>query len=90
MMGLGDVITLLRLSLLEILILSMPILLVAVSVGLIIAVVQAITSIQEQTLTFVPKIIAIVLIIIFLGPWFTTHLINFTQNIWGQMYSIVR
>ncbi len=89
-MSLGEIIALMRVSLLELLILAAPVLLVAVGVGLTISIIQAITSIQEQTITFVPKMITIVLLLIFLGPWLSTHLINFTQNVWGQMYAIVR
>ncbi len=90
MMSLGAIITLMRVSLLELLILASPVLLVAVGVGLTISIIQAITSIQEQTITFVPKMITILLLLVFLGPWLSAHLINFTQNIWGQMYEIVR
>lgn len=89
-MSLGEIISLMRMSLLELLILASPVLLVAVGVGLTISIIQAITSIQEQTITFVPKIITILLLLVFLGPWLSTHLINFTQSIWGQMYEIVR
>ena len=89
-MSLGEIITITRTSLLELLILSSPVLLVAIGIGLIVSIVQAITSIQEQTLTFVPKMIAIIVLLIFLGPWLGSHLINFTQAVWGQMYVIVQ
>lgn len=55
-----------------------PILLAGVVVGLIISIFQAVTSIQEQTLTFVPKIIVMVLVAIVLIPWIVVRLIEFT------------
>ena len=53
---------------------SLPVLLVSLIVGLIISIFQTVTSIQEQTLTFVPKIIAIFLALILLGSWMMRHL----------------
>ncbi len=55
-----------------------PILLAGVVVGLIVSIFQAVTSIQEQTLTFVPKIIVMVLVAIVLIPWIVVRLIEFT------------
>lgn len=55
-----------------------PILLAGVVVGLVISIFQAVTSIQEQTLTFVPKIIVMVLVAIVLIPWIVVRLIEFT------------
>jgi len=48
---------------------SLPLLLVAMVVGLIIGILQTATSIQEQTLVFIPKIVAVILAMILLGPW---------------------
>jgi flagellar biosynthetic protein FliQ len=55
-----------------------PILLAGVVVGLVISIFQAITSIQEQTLTFVPKIVAMLLVVVILIPWIATRLMEFT------------
>ncbi len=55
-----------------------PILLAGVVVGLIISIFQAITSIQEQTLTFVPKIVAMLLVAVVLIPWIAVRLMEFT------------
>ena len=55
-----------------------PILLAGVAVGLVISIFQAVTSIQEQTLTFVPKIIVMVLVAIVLIPWIVVRLLEFT------------
>lgn len=57
---------------------SAPMLLVSLAVGLIISILQTITSIQEQTLTFVPKLLAILLTIIIAGNWILTTLKEFT------------
>jgi flagellar biosynthetic protein FliQ len=55
-----------------------PILAAGVVVGLIISIFQAITSIQEQTLTFVPKIVAMLLVAVVLIPWIAVRLMEFT------------
>ncbi|HMN40347.1 MAG TPA: flagellar biosynthesis protein FliQ [Phycisphaerales bacterium] len=57
-----------------------PILLAGVVVGLVISIFQAITSIQEQTLTFVPKIIAMILVAVVLIPWIAVRLMEFTVS----------
>ncbi len=75
------VIKIMRESLMTVLIVSAPILGVGMFVGLIISIIQTTTSIQEQTLTFVPKIIAIFLTIILLGSWMIRVLVNYTNNI---------
>jgi flagellar biosynthetic protein FliQ len=55
-----------------------PILLAGVVVGLVISIFQAVTSIQEQTLTFVPKIVAMLLVAVVLIPWIAVRLMEFT------------
>lgn len=77
-MTLGFVITLIRTAVLQILLIASPVLLIGVGVGLIISIFQATTSIQEQTLTFVPKIAAIMLALAFFGPWMIQTLKSFT------------
>lgn len=80
-MSQGLILAILNQSMYEILILSVPLLGVAMVVGLIISIFQATTSIQEQTLTFVPKLIIILLLLVFMGPFLLTHLINYTRNL---------
>ena len=63
---------------------SAPILRVSLIVGLIISIFQTVTSIQEQTLTFVPKIIAVFLTLILLGNWMLTELTTFMTNLWSN------
>ncbi len=90
MMTLGHVVQLLRSSVLQILILAAPVLLIGMLVGLIVSILQATTSIQEQTLTFVPKIVAIMLALLFFGPWMFGVLVVFTENIFAQIPGLVR
>lgn len=66
-------------SLYLILVLSAPPVLVALVVGLMISLVQATTQIQEQTLTFVPKLVAVFVTLAFTGPWLMTQVIQYTK-----------
>ena len=66
-MSVGDAVSIMRGGIFEILILAAPVLLVAMVVGLVVSIFQATTSIQEQTLTFVPKIVAIMLVLALIG-----------------------
>ena len=63
---------------------SAPILLVSLIVGLLISIFQTVTSIQEQTLTFVPKILAVFLSIIVLGNWKLTQITEFMNRLWSN------
>ena len=87
-MDLGQFLSILQVSLIEIFVLAAPILLVSVLLGLIISILQAITSIQEQTLTFVPKILGILLLLLFLGPFLANRMLNFTTELWGQLAQV--
>ena len=69
----------------QILIMAAPVLMIGMTVGLIISIFQATTSIQEQTLTFVPKIIAIFLTLAFFGPWMFSSMREFTFNIFRMI-----
>lgn len=63
---------------------SLPVLLVSLAIGLIVSVFQTITSIQEQTLTFVPKLIGIFLALMLLGDWMMTQLVEYVDVLWGS------
>ncbi len=63
---------------------SLPVLLVSLVVGLIISIFQTVTSIQEQTLTFVPKIIAIFLALIFFGQWMMNSMVEYMVELWSS------
>jgi flagellar biosynthetic protein FliQ len=89
-MSLGQVVSLIRGSVFEILILSAPVLLVALVVGLVVAIFQATTSIQEQTLTFVPKIMAILAVLALLGSWMFAQLREYTINLFNMIPQIAQ
>lgn len=72
------------------LIVSAPILIVSIVVGLIISIFQATTQIQEQTLTFVPKLIAIAVIGIITGNWMLHQLVGFTERIFTYIAHITQ
>ena len=61
---------------------SMPVLLVSLCVGLVISIFQTVTSIQEQTLTFVPKIVCVFLSLVLFGNWMMTSLVEFMTTLW--------
>ena len=65
-----------------------PILIVALVVGLAIAIFQAVTQIQEQTLVFVPKIIAIVAAVVVTGPWMMNVMVGFTRTLFESIPQI--
>jgi len=82
------VIKILRESLMTVILVSAPVLGVGMLVGLVVSIFQTTTSIQEQTLTFVPKMIAIFVTIIFFGSWMMRILINYTNNIFALIEKI--
>ncbi|MBR3600078.1 MAG: flagellar biosynthesis protein FliQ [Lachnospiraceae bacterium] len=67
---------------------SAPILLLSMAVGVIIAIFQAATSIQEQTLTFVPKLIIIGIILVMCGSWILSTMVDFTESIFAAMLEL--
>ena len=80
----GQVLVVARDAIYTIIICSAPLLLISLVVGLIISIFQTVTSIQEQTLTFVPKIIAVFVGMIFFGSWILTNLSEFMTNLWSN------
>lgn len=83
-------ITISQQSLYLVLILSAPAVLVAMVVGLVISLVQATTQVQEQTLTFVPKLVSVMVILALTGPWLMVQLISFTHNVLDQFPKYIR
>ncbi len=63
---------------------SLPVLLVSLCIGLLVSIFQTVTSIQEQTLTFVPKIIGIFVALILLAPWMMNSIIEFMIQLWSD------
>ena len=66
------------------LILAGPIMLIGMLVGLVISVVQAVTQLQEQTISIVPKLVAMGLAAAVLIPWLTTRLVEYSQQLWSE------
>ena len=79
-MSSSDIITIARQTVWVIVKTSVPLLLVSMVVGLIISLFQTLTSIQEQTLTFVPKLIAIMV----MGTWILNEIVAFMNTLWGS------
>lgn len=73
-----------------ILMVSAPVLIAGMVVGLIISVFQAVTQIQEMTLTFVPKIIVVFLVLLALAPWMMEIMINYTSGIFTNIPNYIR
>ncbi|AYV66026.1 MULTISPECIES: flagellar biosynthesis protein FliQ [Bacillaceae] len=70
---------------LTVLIISGPLLIIALAVGLIISIFQATTQIQEQTLAFVPKIVAVLVGLVFFGSWMLSHMLSYTKDIFSNL-----
>ncbi|MFG6115105.1 flagellar biosynthetic protein FliQ [Thalassobacillus cyri] len=66
-----------------------PLLILALGVGLLVSIFQATTQIQEQTLAFIPKIVAVLLGLIFFGPWMLTQVVEFTADIFKNLNILV-
>ena len=83
MLSEGVVLDIAREAFTTIIITAAPALLVSLIIGLIVSVFQTVTSIQEQTLTFVPKIIAIFLTLVLLGSWMMNTMVEYTVQLWS-------
>lgn len=68
---------------------SLPVLLVSLIVGLIVSIFQTVTSIQEQTLTFVPKIIAIFLALALFGQWMMNSMVEYMTQLWSSFTAYI-
>ncbi|EFM13071.1 flagellar biosynthetic protein FliQ [Paenibacillus curdlanolyticus YK9] len=68
---------------------SAPMLIIGLVVGLIVSIFQATTQIQEQTLAFVPKIVAVFVSMIIFGPWILNTLVDFTFNLLNNLYKYI-
>ncbi|MFH1710270.1 MAG: flagellar biosynthesis protein FliQ [bacterium] len=73
-----------------ILLLSAPAVGIGLTVGFIISLFQAVTQIQEQTLTFVPKVVAVLGMVAVTAPWIASLLIDFTVTLWANIPAMVR
>lgn len=86
----GLVVSLGREALMTVLLVAGPMLGLGLLVGLIVSIFQATTQIQEQTLTFIPKILAVLGAAIVFGPWMLRIMTDFTIRLLGEMHNIVR
>ena len=68
---------------------ALPLLLVGLGVGLVVSVFQAVTQIQEQTLTFIPKILATIVVMVVLGPWMLDQLLAYTRDLWLSIPQLI-
>lgn len=67
-----------------------PVLLVSLIIGLVVSIFQTVTSIQEQTLTFVPKVLGIFLAIILLGHWMLNSMMDYMVQLWSDFTMYIR
>jgi len=79
------VLTLAERGIFTILLVAGPILLLALAVGLLVSIFQATTQIQEQTLAFIPKIIAVLVGIVVFGPWMLSKIVEFTTDLYQNI-----
>lgn len=83
------VVDLARNAIMMALILSGPLLLISVGIGLVVSIFQAVTSIQEQTLTFVPKLLAMSGVFLVLLPWMLQLMVKYTTELFRSIPSLV-
>ena len=82
-MTIDDIIRISSDALYTVVITAAPVLLVSLVVGLIVSIFQTVTSIQEQTLTFVPKIVCVFVALMLLGQWMMTQMVEYTVELWS-------
>ena len=80
----GQVLDIARQALYTIILCSAPLLIISLVVGLVVSIFQTVTSIQEQTLTFVPKTICVFLGMMIFGSWILTNLTEFINTLWSD------
>lgn len=90
MITLADINQIVSEALILIIRMSLPVLLTSMIIGLIVSIFQTVTSIQEQTLTFVPKVIGVFVMIMILGNWMLTELSGYITNLWSDFSKYVR
>jgi flagellar biosynthetic protein FliQ len=66
-----------------------PMLLVGLAIGLVVSIFQAVTQIQEQSLSFIPKIVGLAALIVILGPWMLDQLVTYTQNLYTSIPQLI-
>lgn len=89
-MSQGEVLLVARETLWVILQASLPLLIISLIVGLIVSLFQTLTSIQEQTLTFVPKLLAIFMSLMLLGSWIANTIGDYVVRLWSNFATYIR
>ena len=84
-----EVIDIARDAMWTMLLVSAPVLLVGLVIGLLISVFQTLTHIQEMTLTFIPKILVTIAVVIVMGPWMLNQITGYTEQLWQGIPAIV-
>lgn len=87
-MSISQIMQIIQAAMITILKVSAPILLISMAVGLVIAVLQAATQVHEQTVVFVPKLVAIALVLVILGSWMLENMKEFTLYIFEQIVKL--
>ncbi|HCW79543.1 MAG TPA: flagellar biosynthetic protein FliQ [Ruminococcaceae bacterium] len=87
-MSIGQVMQIIQAAMVTVLKVSAPVLLISMAVGLIIAVLQAATQIHEQSVVFVPKLVAIAVILVIMGSWMMENMKDFTYYIFDQIVKL--
>ncbi|SDZ85569.1 flagellar biosynthetic protein FliQ [Pseudobutyrivibrio sp. ACV-2] len=80
----GQILDIVRDAIYTLLITALPLLLVSLIIGLVVSIFQTVTSIQEQTLTFIPKIVGVFAALMFFGPWMLTVLTEYITDLWAN------
>jgi flagellar biosynthesis protein FliQ len=68
---------------------AMPLLLVGLVIGLLVSVFQAVTQIQEQTLTFIPKIVGMGVVLLVAGPWMLDQIVTYTEQLYTEIPTLI-
>ena len=90
MITLADINQIVGEALMMVIRMSLPVLLTSMIIGLIISIFQTVTSIQEQTLTFVPKVLGVFTMIMIMGNWMLTELSGYINNLWSDFSRYAR
>ncbi|MBQ7588510.1 MAG: flagellar biosynthesis protein FliQ [Lachnospiraceae bacterium] len=89
-MSIDNVVEITRTTLYTIILTSAPMLLVSLVIGLAVSIFQTVTSIQEQTLTFVPKLVGIFVMMMILGHWMLNNMTEFMVELWSDFSMYIR
>ncbi|HCM90949.1 MAG TPA: flagellar biosynthetic protein FliQ [Lachnospiraceae bacterium] len=89
-MTVDSVVEITRTTLYTIILTSAPMLLISLVIGLAVSIFQTVTSIQEQTLTFVPKLLGIFVMLMILGHWMLNNMTDFMTDLWADFSLYIR